>query len=172
MGAMSKTKGHSAERALAKLLGEIFDGSFVRSAGSGAFIGGKNVARKEKLSDNQIRNTKSDIIPPDHMPKLVIEAKSYALFRFHQIIHSGSCAVLDGWIEQTRTSIDEGDFWLVAFKVNRITWSVAVPLAATATLKLGNHALYTNSSGTYVITELLSFMKTNRDEIVRLSQGA
>lgn len=53
-GRKSKDKGSAAERELCKLLGGIFNGPFIRSANSGAFVGGKNASRKANLSENQI----------------------------------------------------------------------------------------------------------------------
>src|SRR5690606_18510619 len=97
-------------------LSELFGGSFIRSANSGAFIGGKNAARKSNLSEGQIKGLKGDIVPPDDMPRLVLEAKFYADFRFHQLLQPGPQPVLDEWIAQAMDAIDEGDLWFVCFK--------------------------------------------------------
>ena len=89
MTAKSKIKGNAGERELCKLLSEIFLGSFVRVPNSGANVGGKNVHRRASLSTTQDRAFRGDIIPPDHLPKLIIESKSYKSFPFHQLLQPG-----------------------------------------------------------------------------------
>ena len=84
-GKKSKTKGKSYERDIANLLSELYNESFTRVPHSGAFIGGQNFSRIEKLSENQTRGFKGDIIPPDNFPLLVIEAKNYGEFRWNII---------------------------------------------------------------------------------------
>ena len=54
MTSKSKTKGKSWERDVCLFLSELYNQSFIRVPGSGAFIGGSNQFRKETLSDEQI----------------------------------------------------------------------------------------------------------------------
>ena len=82
-GAASKNKGKAAERELSKILGDALDGNFERVPYSGAMIGGKNAHRKERMDEDQIRVSKSDIIPPSHLKRMVIESKFYADFPYH-----------------------------------------------------------------------------------------
>lgn len=49
-GSKSKNKGNSYERDLGKFLAEVYGGSFIRSANSGAFVGGKNAFRRSTMS--------------------------------------------------------------------------------------------------------------------------
>jgi hypothetical protein len=164
----SKKKGNGGELALAKILSMALGGSFVRSNASGAFIGGKNSFRKKVLSENQIRNTKGDICPPDDMTHLVIECKSYAMFRYHQIFQE--CPMLDGWIAQARESSDSDDFWILVFKANRMPWSIVFDHALMAQFSLGNHAVYNNKTGRYVIADLDVFLTENKEMINQLGK--
>ncbi|WP_115746983.1 putative PDDEXK endonuclease [Escherichia coli] len=100
MTSKAKAKGNSWEREICKFLGETLGGNFMRVPNSGAYIGGSNTARKQKMAANQIAVTKGDIIPPDTMPKLNLEAKNYAEIAFHQIMY-GCCKQLDAWIDLT-----------------------------------------------------------------------
>lgn len=169
-GSKSKNKGSGYERELSKFLAETFGGSFIRSANSGAFVGGKNAARKANLSETQIKGQKGDLIAPDHMPKLVLEAKFYAEFRFHQLLQPGEMPQLDEWIGQCREAVDPGDFWLICFKINLRGSYVAVHKDFCTGMTLGNHATYTDPAGdTFIVTELKSFFTANRDIVLKLS---
>lgn len=77
MASSAKQKGNSWEREICKFLGETLGGNFQRVPNSGAYIGGKNVHRKASLEVGQARAAKGDIIPPDALPKLNLEAKNY-----------------------------------------------------------------------------------------------
>lgn len=75
------------------------------------------------MSDVQQRAAKGDIIPPDDLPKLNLEAKNYADIAFHQIL-DGNCKQLDTWIDQTEEPADEHDFSVTIFKITRKgSWS-------------------------------------------------
>lgn len=168
-GSKSKNKGSGYERELAKFLSELFGGSFIRSANSGAFVGGKNAARKAILSETQVRGQKGDLIAPDFMPKLVLEAKFYAEFRFHQLMQPGKMPQLDEWAEQCLEAVDDGDFWVVCFKINLRGAYVAVPEKFGNEFVFGNHCRYSGPHGAFRVTELKEFFTTNRDAILRLS---
>lgn len=160
MGAKSKTKGNAGERELCRLLTEIFSGSFVRVPNSGAAVGGKNVYKRQSLSKMQDRTFRGDIIPPDHLPRLVIESKSYREFRFHQLLRAGSCSLLDEWIAQAREITDAGDQWFVAFKITLRGWYIVVP-EELGDYQFDNYAQYTGKHGRFRITEMVNFFKTN-----------
>jgi hypothetical protein len=66
----------------------------------------------------QQRATKGDIIPPDNLPLLNIEAKNYAEISFNQILN-GNCKRLDGWIDQTEEPADADDVSFTIFKITR-----------------------------------------------------
>jgi hypothetical protein len=168
-GSKSKNKGSGYERELCKFMGETFGGSFIRSANSGAFVGGVNAGRKAFLSKTQIAGQKGDIISPDHMPKLVIEAKFYAEFRFHQLLQPGAMPQLDEWISQCQDAIDEGDLWVICFKINLRGAYVAIPVEFCQNMVLTNYCKYTSEFGDFYVTDLKTFFVTNRDEVLKLS---
>lgn len=168
-GNKSKNKGSGAERELCKYLSDLFGGSFIRSNNSGAYIGGKNIFRKAALSENQVTNLKADIVPPDFMPRLVLESKFYKDFRFHQLMQPGPTPVLDAWIKQCIDIIDEKDFWLIGFKINLRGWFVAVPETFTPHLVFQNYCHYESQYGIVRVTELKSFFEVNRASILNLS---
>ena len=118
-GKKSKDKGKTFERDIANYLSELYEDSFTRVPGSGAYVGGQNAVRKEHLSENQIRGFKSDIIPPDGWGHLNIECKAYADFPFHQLFQHKEIPILNTWIQQTYDAADEGDFNLIIMKFNR-----------------------------------------------------
>lgn len=167
---MSKSKGNSGERELCKHLTGIFGGSFIRVPNSGAFTGGKNAFRKETLSEGQQRASKGDIIPPDFMPKLVLESKWYKDFRFHQLVIPGGCPQLDEWIGQALDAVDSGDIWYVTFKINLRGWFIAIPMDGPTYEITGSHALYEGKHGKFIVTEALGFFNTNKDKILELTQ--
>jgi hypothetical protein len=167
MGAASKIKGNNGERELCKLLSEIFGGSFVRVPNSGANVGGKNVQRRQSLSVTQDRAFRGDIIPPDHLPKFIVECKSYKEFRFHQLLQPGPCPLLDIWIKQTIDIIDPNDQWFVAFKINLRGWYVAVPESECEGYRFDNYCIYNSPHGRVRVTDLLSFFKANSELIAK-----
>ena len=74
----SKTKGKGWERDVCNFLSEKYNDSFIRVPNSGAYVGGKNEYRKEYLSEEQIKLSRGDIIPPLHYPYFLAECKNYA----------------------------------------------------------------------------------------------
>ena len=166
-GKSSKVKGSSGEREACKMLGEIFEGSFIRSPNSGAYIGGKNAFRKSTLSAGQTATLKGDIVPPDFMPKLVLECKSYAEFRFHQLISPDGNAQLDEWISQCLDVVDATDEWFVIFKITRLGWFVAVPHAQAGAYAFRNYCRYTGRHGMFMVTDFRDFFMINRQEVLR-----
>lgn len=168
MGSASKIKGASAERQLGKILSETFGGTFIRSNSSGAIVGGSNIHRKQHLGIMQLNSLKGDLAPPDHMPKFVIESKHYADFPYHQFL-SSSIPLLDNWIEQVLTIVDENDFWIVAFKTDRKPWAVVFDYSLLSKFKLDRVIRYKNKNGNYFgITGLEEFI-TNKETILKLS---
>ena len=120
MSSKSKTKGKSWERDVCLFLSELYDESFIRVPGSGAFIGGSNQFRKETLSTEQIKLSRGDIIPPNDYPYFLAECKKYADFPFHQLIGNNTIALLDSWIEQVEHDITaDEDVWLLFIKITR-----------------------------------------------------
>ena len=120
MSSKSKNKGKSWERDVCLFLSELYNQSFIRVPGSGAFIGGSNQFRKESLSEEQIKLSRGDIIPPEHYPYFLAECKNYAEFPFHLLIANNSIALLNTWIDQVEHDVtDENDLWLLFIKITR-----------------------------------------------------
>ena len=120
MSSKSKNKGKSWERDVCLFLSELYNQSFIRVPGSGAFIGGSNQFRKETLSEEQIKLSRGDIVPPQNYPYFLAECKNYAEFPFHLLIANNSIALLNTWIEQVEHDVtDENDLWLLFIKITR-----------------------------------------------------
>lgn len=159
-GSKSKNKGSSWERDCSKIFGSIFGGSWVRAAGSGAMIGGKNNWRKSVFSTNQTTSMKGDITPPDNMVHLCIEAKSYKDFAFHLLL-SGDQKTLDSWIEQNNLVKGETDISLICMKFNRIGNFIATPFKKEYVLQ--SHVDYHGKYGHYVVCKLEEFLNDNKE---------
>lgn len=163
-GSASKNKGNRWEREICSFLSETFGGSFIRVSNSGAFVGGSNASRKQFLSNGQVRNAKGDIVPPDTLPKMVIEAKNYKEFPFHQLMTPGDCKQLDGWIDQTLDCIDPGDVWFTIFKINNKGAYVCFDNRHIIDFQVGNHVRYKD----YIVTEMKDFFTANKEKVEEL----
>lgn len=115
MPSKAKTKGNSFERIVAEKFCKAYDDNFIRVPNSGAFTGGANLHRVDKMTAQQRRVFQGDIIPPEKLSSLKLECKSYKTIAWHQIVQ-GSCKQLDGWIAQ---ATDDKLVWLLLFKINR-----------------------------------------------------
>lgn len=170
MTSKNKSKGNSAERELSKFLSATFGGNFMRVPNSGAYVGGANAHRRSSMTNNQLQLTKGDIIPPEFMPKLVLESKFYADFAFHALLTDGKVPQLDKWIEQTLDCVEDGDLWFVAFKINRRGWFTCFSHDLASKFVIGNHAVYSDGSKKFVVTELTKFFTDNKSVILDLSK--
>lgn len=169
MTSKAKQKGNSWEREISKFLGEVLGGNFQRVANSGAYIGGKNVYRKATLEAGQTRAAKGDIVPPDALPKLNLEAKNYKDIAFHQII-DGNCKQLNTWIEQTEEPADPDDISFTIFKITRKGSWVAFRDSIASDFTLSSHVVYIKDKKTkYIVTDFESFFKSNKDKIKELA---
>lgn len=118
MPSKQKTKGSGLERDIAKDLTQRYGETFVRTIGSGAFVGGANAHRKDTLTETQTRSHKGDVTPPDTFGFMNMECKFYKEFAFHQLF-SNSCPLLDTWIEQCLEPADQNDINIIVIKINR-----------------------------------------------------
>lgn len=118
MASKQKNKGSGYERDVAKFLTKLYDDNFIRTIGSGAFIGGVNKSRTTYLTEEQTRSHKGDVTPPLSFKYANIECKFYQDFPFHKLF-TGDAAQLDTWIEQTLDVEDEGDVNIIFMKFNR-----------------------------------------------------
>lgn len=169
MPSPSKAKGSSFEREVATYLSKLYNESFIRAPGSGAYVGGKNQTRKEFLHEGQIRSFKGDIVPGENFTKLNVECKSYADFPFH-LLYTGDCKVLDGWLKQMLDVAEEGDVSVLFMKFNRKGKFVAVQ--SSLTWGSDNFTYYSSKSlGDWIIIEFEQFFKLNRDLLKSYSSG-
>jgi hypothetical protein len=161
MTSPQKAKGSSFEREVAKFLSETYNESFIRAPGSGAYVGGKNQARKQFLHEGQVRSFKGDIVPGHSFTKFNAEAKSYADFPFHLML-TGNCRVFDTWIEQLMAVADEGDCNILFMKFNRKGRYVAVQTKYTW---VTDYFTYYSSPkvGDWLLIEFDHFFKNNKD---------
>lgn len=161
MTSPQKAKGGAWERQCAKVLSELYEESFVRTAHSGAFIGGTNAHRKAVLTESQTKSYKGDITPPDSWNNLNIECKSYKDFPFHLVL-TGNCKVLDGWLSQLMDVAEESDCNVLMMKFNRKGSYVVVP--SKYTWVTDNFMYYTSGKhGDWIIVDFNDFFKYNKD---------
>ena len=156
-----KQKGSSFEREVATYLSSVYEESFIRAPGSGAYIGGKNQTRTQILHEGQIRSFKGDIVPGQSFPKFNAECKSYADFPFHLVL-TGECKILDGWLDQMMAVSEEGDMNILFMKFNRKGKFVVVQ--SNKTWVTDQFLYYTSAKqGDWIIIEFDHFFKLNKD---------
>lgn len=161
MPSPQKQKGNSFEREVATHLSKLYDESFIRAPGSGAYVGGKNTNRMQLLHEGQIRSFKGDIVPGQSFVKMNAECKSYNDFPFHQVL-AGECKTLDGWIEQMMAVAEQGDLNILFMKFNRKGKFVCVQSSLTW---VTDHFLYYTSKThkDWIIIEWENFFRLNKD---------
>ena len=115
------------------------------------------------MTEAQIRSAKSDIVPSDDMPKLVLESKFYKDFPFHSFASNKEIPLLDKWIKELEYDCDENDFGLLCFKINNKGWFVVV--RDSYDLEFENYCKYRD----YRVTALVGFLKANKEKILKLS---
>lgn len=151
MTSKSKNKGNSWEREVANDLSKLYGLPFIRVPHSGAYIGGKNQARKEFLHEGQIRAMKGDIIPPETWKNFNCEAKNYADFPFHNL-YSPNVKQLDTWLEQLLDVADPNDLNILIFKITRkgkyiavqvgLGWNQSIPFSFYHSTKFGHWQIF------------------------------
>ena len=164
-----KQKGSSFEREVSRYLSTIYNESFIRAPGSGAYVGGKNQARTQILHEGQIRSFKGDIVPGQNFPKFNAECKSYADFPFNLVL-AGECKVLDGWLDQMMEVAEPGDVNILFMKFNRKGRFVAVQSSLTW---VTDHFLYYTSTKhkDWLILEFDNFFKHNAELLKTYCSG-
>jgi len=161
MPSPQKQKGSSFEREVATFLSSLYQESFIRAPGSGAYVGGKNQVRTQILHEGQIRSFKGDIVPGQSFSKMNAECKSYADFPFHLVL-AGDCKVLEGWIDQMMSVSEPGDLDILFMKFNRKGKFVVVP--SRLTWISDNFIYYTSiKHKDWIIIEFDHFFKLNKD---------
>lgn len=117
MSSSSRIKGSGFEREISKYLATLYGENFHRIPNSGAYVGGKNTARKSALDLNQSKGFKGDINAPDSWKYFNAEAKFYSDFQFHQLFTDSR--QLETWISQLLTAGDDHDLSVLFMKFNR-----------------------------------------------------
>ena len=167
MSSKSKTKGKGWERDVCLFLSDLYNESFIRVPGSGAFIVGTNQFRKDYLSEEQIKLSRGDIIPPVKYPFFLAECKNYAEFPFHQLISKQKISLLDSWIEQVEHDVtSENDLWLLFIKITRKGAYVLYPIRKLDDLQYG--VRYRQ----YWLCDMNYFFKCYKDDLERRWKGA
>ena len=169
MPSPQKQKGNSFEREVAIHLSKLYNESFIRAPGSGAYVGGKNQVRTQILHEGQIRSFKGDIVPGQSFSKMNAECKSYADFPFHQVL-SGNCKTLDSWIDQMMAVAEPNDLNILFMKFNRKGKFVCVQSTMTW---VTDHFLYYTSKAykDWLIIEYDNFFKLNKDLLKAYCSG-
>ena len=164
-----KQKGNSFEREVATYLSELYQESFIRAPGSGAYVGGKNQVRTQILHEGQIRSFKGDIVPGQSFNKMNAECKSYADFPFHLVL-TGHCKVLDGWLDQMMSVAESDDLNILFMKFNRKGKFVCVQTCLTW---VTDQFLYYTSEKhqDWIIIEWDHFFKLNKDLLKTYCSG-
>ena len=169
MPSPSKNKGSSFEREVAQFLTKLYEESFIRAPGSGAYVGGKNQSRTQFLHEGQIRSFKGDIVPGQSFSKFNAECKNYAEFPFH-LMFVGNCKVLETWIEQMMDVAEEGDMNILFIKITRKGKFVVVPTDKTWVTDQFFH--YTsNHHGDWIMIDFDHFFKHNKD-LLKIYSGS
>jgi hypothetical protein len=164
-----KQKGNSFEREVAIHLSKLYNESFIRAPGSGAYVGGKNQIRTQILHEGQIRSFKGDIVPGQSFSKMNAECKSYADFPFHQVL-TGECKILESWLDQMMDVSESDDVNILFMKFNRKGKFVAVQTSMTW---VTDNFLYFTSKKhkDWVIIEFDHFFKLNKDLLKSYCSG-
>jgi hypothetical protein len=166
----SKNKGKGFEREVCKILGEIYEDSFIRVPNSGAFVGGVNAARKSTLTENQIQVSKGDIIPPTEWIHFNCECKNYADFPFHHLLQDKAIPLLEMWLEQTLDAHDENDLDILFMKFDRKGIYFAFPQAIKGTFNLKSNIDYHSEKyGSWTLTFWDDF-KSNTNNIQKIKE--
>jgi hypothetical protein len=161
MTSKQKAKGNGFERQIATHLSDVFGLNFERVPTSGAFTGGKNIHRYNKLSDSQKLIYDGDLIVPDELSSFKIECKSYKDFSFHGLFTNNK--QLDGWIDQA-----EVDFklWFLFFKINnKGTYIVFNRTIWKSVHYSGNYCNYKS----YYIVPLEGFFEKNKRTFLNMN---
>lgn len=172
-----KRIGKQWERDVANMFTDVFELSFHRVPGSGAFIGGKNVERIAHLSVEQVLLAKGDIIPPSELPHLIIECKKRKDFKMHMAFTEYKD--LNDWIDQTVVDYDacgQIGLWIIVMKFNNRGYFVCYPEVITtkdqAQMMLSkepNHLRYNYNGKVYIIESFTKeWIEKRKDELFLL----
>jgi len=158
----AKQKGNTWEREVAKDLSEVFDENFLRVPNSGAYTGGANFHRLDRLTEDQKRMMDGDIMVPPCMSKFKLECKNYKTFDYHKLFTTNK--TLDKWIAQ----VESGNLWFLIIKVTRKGSYILFPTNLSHYFRFKNYLRYIDK---YIITSYADFWKNNINGIKRLNEA-
>ena len=163
MPSPAKQKGNAWEREVANDLSETFNENFIRVPNSGAYTGGANLHRLDRLTEDQKRMMDGDIMVPPCLSKFKIECKSYKTFEYHQLFTDNK--TLNKWIKQA----ESGTFWFLVIKVTRKGSYILFPTTLSHYFRFKNFLRYTDK---YIITAYTDFWKNNADALRRINENS
>ena len=163
MPSAAKQKGNAWERDVAKDLSETFNENFIRVPNSGAYTGGANFHRLDRLTEDQKRMMDGDIMVPPCLSRYKIECKNYKAFDFHQLFNENK--TLDKWIKQA----EFGLLWFLVIKVTRKGSFILFRKEISNHFSYKNYLSYKDK---YVITDYKEFWQENADAIRRLNEDS
>jgi hypothetical protein len=171
MSNASKNKGKSFERDVAKFLGDVFGLNFERVPNSGAFIGGKNNFRADKLTDEQKLLMDGDIIMPKALSHVSVECKSYKDFRWSLLYYKDGVQILNKWIDQSSNT--SKTIWFICFKINNMgcftVFDSSIGFEEYCT-KFPNTRYFYNDK-VYTVTSMNNFFNFNKEGILNYNIG-
>jgi Holliday junction resolvase len=170
MPSPQKQKGSSWEREVAEFFSKTFNEHFMKSPGSGAYVGGNNAIRKQHMHEDTIKVFKGDIVPGESFSHLNVECKSYKDFPFHQLIMGKTIKQLDDWINQCMTVADADDLCMLLLKFNRKGAYVVVPKKHNFHLLPHSVEYQSQKHGIWIFSELTEFFNQNKIIIKEYSQ--
>jgi len=162
MPSAAKQKGNAWEREVAKDLSETFNENFIRVPNSGAYTGGANLHRLDRLTEDQKRMMDGDIMVPPCLSKFKIECKSYKSFDFHQLFTDNK--TLNKWIKQA----ESGSCWFLVIKVTRRGSFILFPTTMSHYFRFKNYLRYNDK---YIITNYTQFWRENADALRTINEN-
>ena len=160
MSNYNKSKGNTYERQLAKQLSDVFKLNFNRVPNSGAFVGGKNINRAQKLSEKQMLLMSGDIIVPEELAHVDFECKFYKELSFNSLF--SNCELLNTWIKQASNTVKS--LWFLFFKINHKGEFVVFDKKHYKLCKdIKNFFTYKDQ---YIICSADNFLENNKEQIL------
>lgn len=172
MPSQSKAKGNSWEREICEHLSKIYNVNFQRVPTSGAYLGLSNSTRLQKMTPEQILLASGDIIVPNFLSHISIEAKFYKSFSFESLFTENK--QLNKWIEQASMS---SKIPLIMFKINHKGSFMVFPYEYKDSLKIDqNYLVYTLTTSSnvvkqYIIVKMEGFFERNKIQIITLNEA-
>lgn len=162
MPSKSKIKGATWEREISSILEKFLEGKFIRTPGSGAYVGGINSFRQQILGEGTVKVMRGDIVPPEHLSKLIIEAKNYNDISFHKFWTD--CKQLNSWLDQLYSSLCEDGIHFLIFKItHKGSWIVFDK--SYGFINTSNYFSYNYNNKEFIVCDFQKFIELNADLI-------